>query len=221
MCGRFALETTAEQLSLFFNLRKKVTLAPRYNIAPSQPIPIIREIDGRKFSMVRWGLIPHWAKDSKIGYKLINARAETVAEKPSFRDAFKSRRCLIPTTGFYEWKTEGKSKRPYFIKMKNGALFAMAGIWESWRNPDDGKIIESCAIITTEANGIVGKIHDRMPVIIPQESSGLWLSSSRDGERFRAYMQPYSPFKMTSYQVSGMVSDPKNEGPGCMRKIEY
>lgn len=221
MCGRFALVTTPEKLANHFNLKRKVTIEPRYNIAPSQPVVIIREeTTGNKLSAVRWGLIPHWAKDEKIGNKLINARAETVQEKPSFRDAFKSRRCLIPATGFFEWKHHGRMKQPYFIKMKNGGLFAMAGIWESWQRPD-GKIIESCSIITTEANGIVGKIHDRMPVIIPNQSYGLWLSSVGNGQSFLEYLKPYSPFKMISYPVSSMVNQVKNEGEGCICKIDY
>ena len=152
--------------------------------------------------------------------KLINARAETVREKPSFRDAFKSRRCLIPATGFYEWKHEGRMKQPYFIKMKNGGLFAMAGLWESWQSPE-GKSIESCAIITTDANGIVGKIHDRMPVIIPNQSYGLWLSSTGNNQSIQEFLKPYSPFKMTAYPVSGMINNAKNEGEGCIKKIDY
>ncbi|MCJ7602277.1 MAG: SOS response-associated peptidase [Desulfobulbaceae bacterium] len=219
MCGRFALAATPEELSHHFNLRKLVTLESRYNIAPTQPITIIRDSTGcYRLSAARWGLIPHWAKDEKIGNKLINARSETIAEKPSFRDAFKERRCLIPAIGFYEWLRKDDQKQPYFIKMKDSGLFAMAGIWESWKS-SDGKVIESCAIITTTANGIVGKIHDRMPVIIPKESYGLWIDPARNGHPFREYLQPCSPFKMTAYPVSGMVNNPKNEGPGCMKKV--
>jgi len=221
MCGRFALAATSEELAYHFNLNRQVKIEPRYNIAPSQPVIIIRSgTNGNKLSAVRWGLIPHWSKDEKIGYKLINARAETVKEKPSFRDAFKSRRCLIPATGFFEWKHESRMKQPYFIKMKNGGLFALAGLWESWQNPE-GKTIDSCTIITTDANGIVGKIHDRMPVIIPNQSYGLWLSSAGNGNSFLEYLKPYDPFKMTAYTVSSMVNQVKNEGPGCIKKIDY
>ena len=219
MCGRFALATTSEELVNHFNLKREVTLGSRYNIAPSQPVIIIRSgTSSNKLSAIRWGLIPHWSKDEKIGFKLINARAETVQEKPSFRDAFKSRRCLIPATGFYEWKQEGRMKQPYYIKMKNGSLFAMAGIWESWQDPE-GKTIDSCAIITTDANGIVGKIHDRMPVIMSNKSYGLWLSSTSNS--LQEFLRPYSPFKMTAYPVSGMINNAKNEGEGCIRKIDY
>lgn len=218
MCGRFSLATTPEELALHFNLKKKVTVAPRYNIAPSQQILIVRsEHLDKKLTAMRWGLIPHWAKDEKIGYKMINARIETVAEKPSFRDAFKKRKCLIPATGFYEWKHQGSRKQPYFIKMKNGVLFSMAGIWESWKSPE-GKEIESCSIITTKANTIVGKIHDRMPVIIKKESYGLYL----DGDiNPLDYLEPYSPYKMIAYPVSSMVNNVKNEGEGCIKKINY
>jgi len=149
MCGRFALAATPEDLANHFNLKRKVVIAPRYNIAPSQPVLIIRYgAHGKTLSAVRWGLIPPWSKDEKGGYKLINARAESLQEKPSFCDAFKSRRCLVPAIGFYEWKHEGSRKQPYFVKMKNGGLFAMAGIWESWQSPKS-ETVESCAIITT------------------------------------------------------------------------
>lgn len=220
MCGRFALEATSEELARHFHLQTMTAIDPRYNIAPSQQVAVIRDkIGGYRLSMVRWGLIPHWSKDEKTGAKLINARAETISEKPSFREAFKLRRCLIPASGFYEWTHDGELKRPYFIRMKNSSVFAMAGIWETWRNPADGKVIETCAIITTEANGVVGKIHNRMPVIIPLESIGLWLASANNGHHFREYFQPYSPFKMTSYPVSGMVNNPRNEGIGCIKKV--
>lgn len=165
-------------------------------------------------------MIPHWAKDENFSAKLINARAETVQEKPAFKEAFKERRCLIPATGFYEWKQEGGRKQPYFVKMKNGRLFAMAGIWESWQSPA-GETIESCAIITTEANTTVGKIHDRMPAIFPENSYGLWLSTTNDGKALRDFLRPYDPFKMTAYPVSGMVNYVKNEGEGCIKKIGW
>jgi putative SOS response-associated peptidase YedK len=221
MCGRFSLVDNREELSNQFHLKRQVTIAPRYNIAPSQQIIIIRSgTNGNTTSSVRWGLIPHWSKDEKFSAKLINARAETVQEKPVFREAFKERRCLIPANGFYEWKNEGNRKQPYFIKMKNGRLFAMAGICEYWQSPA-GETIESCAIITTEANTIVGKIHDRMPVIIPETAYGLWLDPVRNGDHFREYFQPFDPFKMTAYPVSGMVNYVKNEGEGCIRKIDW
>ncbi|MFH1216533.1 MAG: SOS response-associated peptidase [Pseudomonadota bacterium] len=221
MCGRFALESTSEQLAKVFHLAKPIPIEPRYNIAPSQDIVIIRNHTGNKIpSLARWGLIPNWSKEEKTGYKLINARSETLYEKPAFREDFQERRCLIPATGYFEWQPKGSRKQPYFIKMKNGSVFAMAGLWESWRSPD-GKIIESCAIITTAANGFLSKIHERMPAIIPLESIGLWLSTTNNDPKSMGFLQPYSPFKMTAYLVNGMVNNPKNEGPGCTRKISY
>lgn len=221
MCGRFALAVTPEELANHFNLKRKVTTVPRYNIAPSQQVVIIRA-RAREYTTaaVRWGLIPHWAKDEKVGYKLINARVESIQEKPAFREAFNHRRCLVPAIGFYEWKQDGNRKQPYFVKMKNGSLFAMAGIWESWLSPE-GQKIESCAIITTAANTIVAKLHDRMPVILPKDCYGLWLDSNREGFSFPEYMRPYDPFKMTAYPVSSMVNNVKNEGEGCIRKIDW
>lgn len=219
MCGRFALEATSEKLRHHFNIKQKITLRPRYNIAPSQSVVIIRAgTNGNELSTVRWGLIPHWSKDEKIGFKLINARAETVQEKPSFREAFKSRRCLIPATGFYEWKHEGGQKQPYFIRMMNGGLFGMAGLWESWHSPE-GRTIESCSIITTEPNTIVAPIHNRMPVIIPKQSSGVWLSLKGNSQSLQEYLKPFSPLKMTAYPVSSMVNSSKNEGKDCTRTI--
>jgi len=220
MCGRFALAATPEELANHFNLKRKVVIAPHYNIAPSQPVLIVKSgAYGYTLSAVRWGLIPSWSKDEKVGYKLINARAESLQEKPSFRDAFKSRRCLVPAIGFYEWKQDGKRKQPYFVKMKNGGLFAMAGIWESWQSPK-GETVESCAMITTDANTIVAKLHDRMPVILPKDCYGIWLDSTREGFPFPEYMRPYDPFKMTAYPVSSMVNDVMNEVEGCIRRVE-
>jgi len=221
MCGRFSLVTKPEELANKFHLRRQVTVAPRYNIAPSQQVIIIRSgTNGKITSSVRWGLIPHWTKDNNFSAKLINARAETVQEKPVFCEAFKARRCLIPATGFYEWKEVGNLKQPYFIKMKNGSLFAMAGIWEFWQNPA-GVTIESCAIITTEANTIVGKIHDRMPVIIPETAYGLWLDPVRNGDHFREYLKPHDPFKMKAYLVSGLVNNVMKDEEGCIWELAW
>lgn len=161
MCGRFSLATTPEELARQFNLRRLFTVAPRFDIAPSQQAIIVRHgANANNTSSVRWGLIPHWSKETNFSVKLINAWAETVHEKPVFHETYQHRRCLVPATGFFEWKNEGNRKQPYFINMKNGRLFAIAGIWESWQSPDS-QTIEFCAIITTEANTIVGRIHDR------------------------------------------------------------
>lgn len=167
MCGRFALPAT-ESLADHFSLKQSLTLAPRYNITPSQEIAAIRfnvDTGARELVMLRWGLIPFWAKDTRIGYKTINARTEGIADKPAYRDAFKKRRCLIPALGFYEWDHKMKSNPPYFIRLMDSDIMTFAGLWERWKGKGS-EVIESCTIITTEANGLVGKIHDRMPAII-------------------------------------------------------
>ena len=218
MCGRFTLYITAEDLASHYHLRILPVTEPRYNIAPSQQINIIKAASGEPtLSTVKWGLIPHWAKDEKIGYKLINARAETVSEKPSFRNAFKHRRCLIPASGFYEWKKEGSRKQPYYFQAKGESVFSMAGIWESWKAPD-GDIVESCSIITTAANELVSRIHDRMPVIIAKDSYKIWLSAENNGQLFKELLKPYSEFVMICNPVSQMVNSPKNTGPECIQK---
>ena len=220
MCGRFALAKTSEEIADYFSLKQLPDLPPRYNIAPSQQIAVIihkDEFPERKLVMMRWGLIPSWAKDEKIGYKMINARAETVSEKPAFRSAFKKRRCLIPTDGFYEWWHKGKSKQPYFVTMKNKGLFAFAGIWDRWKSPT-GEIVESCSIVTTDANSLIGKIHDRMPVIIQRESFGTWLNPVQSEIGLKQYMRPFSPYKMTTYPVSNMVNSPQNDSPACIKR---
>ena len=221
MCGRFALDAPKEELLNQFNLKAVLDLEPRYNIAPSQQAPIIRIASGlsNRMTLCRWGLIPSWSKDEKIGYKLINARSETVHEKPSFKASFKQRRCLVPATGFFEWKAAGDRKLPYYITMKGNRLFAMAGLWDMWKSPE-GIIIESFTILTTEANGIVNKIHDRMPVIIQPDQYGLWLAPSEPSAASQ-FFRPFSPFKMTAWPVSGMVNNPRNDAEGCIRKINY
>ncbi len=223
MCGRFALMTPKEEIAARFDLSQQLELAVRYNIAPSQLAAVIRQKPDTRneLIMMRWGLVPHWAKDMKIGYKMINARAETVADKPSFRSAFKQRRCLIPSDGFFEWQhAANKTKQPYFIKMKNGDLFAYAGLWESWQDPESGKTVESFTIITTGANTIVTKIHDRMPVILRPEQYGHWLSPTTEQSFLKNLLGPFDPFKMTAYPVSGMCNNAQNDAPGCIKKVD-
>ena len=216
MCGRFTLYITAEELASHYDLRTIPATEARYNIAPSQQINIIKGTSEElTLASMRWGLIPHWAKDEKIGYKLINARAETISEKPSFRSAFKFRRCLVPASGFYEWKREGSHKQPYYFQVKDTPLFSMAGIWESWKAPD-GQIIESCSIITTEANNVVSEVHDRMPVIINQDSYNHWF----EGLECQDLLQPYISSGMTMYPVSERVNSPKNNGSDCIKRRE-
>jgi putative SOS response-associated peptidase YedK len=221
MCGRFALPTP-EELASHFNLKKTPQLAPRYNIAPSQDIAAVRLVSGthdRELVILRCGLIPFWAKDKKIGYKMINARAESVADKPAFRAAFRHRRCLIPALGFYEWLHKAKTREPFFIRLKNAGILAFAGLWEHWQE-EDGEIIESCTIITTEANTTVGKIHDRMPAIIEQAQYEHWLDPKGDKEKLPALLKPFPDNKMLVYPVGKEVNNPKNDNPDCLAEIK-
>jgi putative SOS response-associated peptidase YedK len=181
MCGRFTLAQSPEAVAKAFGLDAVPNFPPRYNIAPSQPVGVIvrgQNAPKPEFRLMGWGLIPSWAKDPSIGAKLINARSETLTEKPSFRAAFKYRRCLIPADGFYEWqKTQGGAKQPFYFSMAGNAVFAFAGLWESWND------IESCTILTTAANGLLQPIHDRMPVILSPKDYGRWLDPSVQGGR--------------------------------------
>lgn len=178
MCGRFALQASPEQLIRHFRLDACVDLSPRFNIPPGTDIAAIRlSPEGQRvLHRLRWGLVPHWAKDPSIGHKLNNARGESVAEKPAFRDAFRRRRCLIPADGFYEWKTDGQCKQPFYISLKTGEPLAMAGLWESWRQPD-GAVLRTCCVITTAANALMAPIHDRMPVLVAPDDWTRWLSA--------------------------------------------
>lgn len=177
MCGRFSLDATAETLATLFDLEPPPALAPRYNIAPTQPVLALRVAPGtdrRGWAWLRWGLIPAWAKDPGIGARMINARSETVAEKPAFRAAFRRRRCLVPATGFYEWRSESGRKQPYLIHAPDHAPFAIAGLWERWQGPD-GAELETCSLLTTEANEALRPLHDRMPVLLAPEAWEPWL----------------------------------------------
>jgi putative SOS response-associated peptidase YedK len=206
-----------------FQLKEAPPIEPRYNIAPSQKAPVIRPSrDGSagEFVFLRWGLIPSWAKDPKIGYKMINARAETLSEKPAFRVAFKKRRCLIPANGFYEWKREWDGKRPYFIGRKDGGLFAFAGLWERWKGPDE-EMIESCVIVTAKANATVAPLHDRMPVIVPPEAYRLWMDTERYGsDEVARLLVPAPEDLLNAYPVSRRVNNPENDDKGLIEPVE-
>lgn len=205
MCGRFALHASPEVVALQFGLADVPAFEPRYNIAPTTQILIVRQ-DGA--AMVKWGLVPRWAKDPSMGARMNNARAETVAEKPSFREAFRRRRCLIPASGFYEWKLEGKLKQPYYIHPAAGELFAFAGLWERWEGP--GGPLETCAVITTEPNAVMAPIHERMPVIIAPADYGRWLGGA--GE----LLGPCPPGAIAAHSVSRAVNRAANDGPGLL-----
>jgi putative SOS response-associated peptidase YedK len=221
MCGRFALKTPPKTIQEHFSLPGTVELSPRYNIAPSQAIAVVRHLPGKRFrqlDMLRWGLIPHWAKDIKIGYKMINARAETLAQKPSFRAAFQKRRCLVIADGFYEWAHSGKAKQPMYVHLKNGVVFGFAGLWESWHSPG-GSTVESCTIITTSANELIREIHDRMPVILRSEQYETWLQDSTPEHFLQQLLMPYPAEAMEAYRVSPEVNSPTNDTPACIKPI--
>lgn len=214
MCGRFTLTVPGEQAAPQFGLGPAgATLAPRYNIAPTQPVAAVRASEsGRELALLRWGLIPPWAKDLSIGARMINARAETAAEKPAFRGAMKQRRCLILADGFYEWQTTGSGKQPFYFRVEGGRPFAFAGLWEQWRN-HQGDQIHSCTILTTEANELVRPLHDRMPVILRLDDYERWLDPSlRDAAAVADLLAPYSPDAMETYPVSKAVNRVSNEG---------
>ena len=215
MCGRFTLQIPPELLANIFGLIEIPEAPARYNIAPSQKVAVIRQNgDGQnRLNFMRWGLIPTWAEDMSIGYKLINARSETVHEKHSFRNAIRYRRCLIPTSGFYEWMGEGKAKKPLYIRLKDGSPMVFAGLWESWKSPQKD-IVESCTILTTSSNKLIAPIHDRMPVILHPQEYDAWLDREMDDpENLKWLYQPY-PFElMEMYPVSHQVNSTNNDGP--------
>ncbi|MEN8265300.1 MAG: SOS response-associated peptidase [Nitrospirota bacterium] len=217
MCGRFSLPTP-EELTAHFNLKKTPKLEPRYNIAPSQDIAVLRltpHTSGRELALLRWGLVPFWAKDQKISYKMINARAESVAGKPAFRAAFRHRRCLIPASGFFEWSHKIKTKQPHYIRLKDSNIFAFAGLWEYWAG-DNGETVNSCTIITTEANKTVGNIHDRMPAIIEPELYDRWLAPGTEEKNLLSLLTPFPDTKMLAYPVGIEVNNPRNDTPACL-----
>ncbi len=209
MCGRFALHAHPQVIALQFALAAAPEIAPRYNIAPTADILVVRPgASGPMAARVRWGLVPRWAKDPSIGAKLNNARAETVAEKPSFRDAFRKRRCLIPASGFYEWRREGNLKQPYYVHPALGEVFAFAGLWESWRG--DGAPLETCAIVTTDANAVMAPIHDRMPVIVARQDYARWLDCA-PGNDVSDLLRPADAESITVRRVGRAVNHARNE----------
>ncbi len=219
MCGRFTLTVDPEQLRENFpGVTAPVGFQPRFNIAPSQPVAVIANDGKNQLDFYVWGLIPSWAKDPQIGNRLINARSETLAEKPAFKAAFRRRRCLILADGFYEWKQipGRKSKLPMYIRMASRKPFAFAGLWENWHSPDGSNIL-SCTIITTEPNALMKDIHNRMPVILPTAAYSLWLTSGEaDSHMLSTLLQPYPADEMEAYPVSTVVNSPDNETPECI-----
>jgi putative SOS response-associated peptidase YedK len=222
MCGRFTLRTPLGLLVEQFLAEPapQLQLALRYNIAPTQSVPVVRICDGRRqLTSMHWGLIPSWAKDPKIAAGTINARADTVGTKPAFRTALKKRRCLVIADGFYEWQKQGKVKQPFLYEIEGGRPFAFAGLWESWRGPDhqSDTSLESCTILTTEANELARKIHDRMPVILSENDYAAWLDpENANGESLAYLLEPFPADRMTVRPVNRFVNNARNEGPECL-----
>ena len=221
MCGRFTLTTDLEQLEDCFSFHvADLSFHARYNIAPSQQVLAVLNSEERRGGFLRWGLIPSWAKDPSLGNRMINARAETLAEKPSFRRALQKRRCLVLADGFYEWKTEGKKKTPMYIALKSHEPFGFAGLWETWKSPD-GEAIHSCTIVTTTPNTLMESIHNRMPVILARDAEAYWLDRSiEDPARLLPLLVPYSAQEMDAYAVSSAVNAPSNDSPRCIEPVE-
>ena len=219
MCGRFSQTATPDKIAEQFEVNEPPLFKPRYNIAPSQQVATIRlnpEAAKRECVMLRWGLIPSWAKDSKIGNQCINAKAETVAEKPSFRSAFKIRRCLVIADGFYEWQLQGQQKQPMWIGLKSKRPFAFAGLWEHWK-PAEGAPIETCTIITTEPNELMQAIHNRMPVILTPHDYDLWLDPTmQQVEILKPLLRPFTSDELVAYPVSTLVNNPRHDAPQCL-----
>lgn len=221
MCGRFTLRTPAERVKREFLLEEVPSIEARFNIAPTQNILAIRHSpDGSEAIMLKWGLIPSWAKDDSIGAKLINARSETVDEKPSFREAFKRRRCIIPADGFYEWQRTGDRKQPFYFRLKDDRLFGFAGLWEKWHSPD-GESLETCSILTTEANSVLKTMHDRMPVILDPEAYDLWLDEDvRKQDLRKELLRPFPASEMMAYPVSTAINSPQHQGKELVLPVE-
>jgi len=220
MCGRFTLTANPTAVRDLFDLTTVPEgVEPRYNVAPTQPVAVVTNEDASALTFHRWGLVPSWAKDITIGNKLINARAETAHEKPSFRAAFKRRRCLIPTSGFYEWRKTGGAKAPHFIHMQGQTPFAFAGLWEVWYSPE-GDQLRTCTILTTSANDLIAPLHDRMPVILDPSDYALWLSPDEmEVEELLPLMKSYDADRMALYEVSQLVNKPIFDSPELIEPV--
>ncbi|WP_026732188.1 SOS response-associated peptidase [Fischerella sp. PCC 9605] len=222
MCGRFSLSVTQEVLARAFHVEEVPNLEPQYNIAPTQMVATVLynlENHKRELQQLRWGLIPSWAKDPSMGAKLINARSESVAEKPAFRSAFKRRRCLVVADGFYEWQQQKGKKQPYYFRLRDSQPFGFAGLWEEWQSPE-GEQIKSCTILTTQANELLQPIHDRMPVILQQQDYEVWLDPQIHAANvLQPLLHPYPSEAMTSYPVNTVVNNPRHNSSECIIPI--
>lgn len=221
VCGRFAFFAPPHALAEYFGVAEVPSLTPRYNVAPTQLVAAIRgDAEGRRrIAMLRWGLVPYWAKDPSIGNRLINARAETVDSKPAFREAFSRRRCLVPASGFYEWGETPLGKRPYFVSLADGGPMGLAALWESWRRGTES--VESCAIITTDANALLASVHGRMPVLLSSQDSESWLSRETSVEDALGLLKPAPSGDFQLWRVSRRVNDPGNDGPDLVAPLPH
>lgn len=222
MCGRFALRTPTKKLATAFQVEEMPTVEARYNIAPTQSILAVRQSeDAREAVLLKWGMIPSWAKDDSMSARLINARSETVTEKPAFREAFKRSRCIIPAAGFYEWQRREGKKQPFFFSLRDERVFGFAGLWDRWKG-EGGKVIESCTILTTESNEVLLPVHERMPVILHPETYDEWLNTDTDTramESLKELLRPYPSSEMTAYPVSARVNSPRNQGEELITRM--
>ncbi len=216
MCGRFTLRSPIDSIASLFPGLELPTYKPRFNIAPTQPVACLRNVDGqRSISMLRWGLVPSWASNLEMGAPMINARAETVASKPSFRRAFQDRRCLVLADGFFEWKQVGKKKYPFYVARPDGQPFCMAGLWETWGTAET--FVETCAIITTIASQTLTPLHSRMPVILSLDQSRFWLDAgARESARLQGLLQPAVEQELVMREVSQVVNNVANDSPACI-----
>jgi putative SOS response-associated peptidase YedK len=215
VCGRYAFFAPRALIERAFGLSDAPEVEPRYNIAPTQYVPIVRvDRDGRRvLRMVRWGLVPWWAREESVGNRMINARCESLSRNAAFRDAFEERRCLVPASGFYEWSREGGARIPHYLSRTDGEPFALAGLWARWRSRDpDAPPLESCTIITTQANALVAPVHDRMPVILPAEAYAEWLDAQRRADAVAHWLRPAEPAGFAERVVSRAVNDARREG---------
>jgi putative SOS response-associated peptidase YedK len=237
MCGRYSITSPPEAIQRVFQVPELPNLPARYNVAPTQDVPVVRvdgdqegpEADGgRHLVQLRWGLVPFWADDVSIGAKMINARAESAAEKPAFRAAFRRRRCLVVADGFYEWKAppkdatgqEGQRKQPYRIEFPDRRPFGFAGLWERWTNPENKSVLETCTILTTEANAELQEIHPRMPVMLSPDSFDAWLDPDADVETAKGLLAPYPEGALTAYPISTRVNAVKNDDPSILEPLD-
>lgn len=219
MCGRYAVTSAPEAIRALFGYPEQPNFPPRYNVAPTQPIAIVRLMDGkRQFALVRWGLLPSWVKDPKDFTLVINARGESVMDKPAFSAAMKRRRCLVPADGFYEWKATGASKQPFYVRAKSGAPLAFAGLWETWTGPN-GEEMETAAIVTTRANRTLAGIHERMPVVVSPEAFNMWLDCANvDDKSAASLIAPASDDLLEAYEVSTAVNRTANDDPKLIER---